>query len=466
MVPQIVQAASHADGGRAFISKLFTLGTVALVVTTAVGTVAAPLLVQLYASRFTPDQLALATAFAYWCIPQLLFYGLYALLGEILNARRVYGPFTWAPIANNIVSIAGFGAFIALFGGPVTEVADWTPTMIAVLAGTATFGIVAQAAVLMVFWVRSGLHLRPDFAWRGVGLRNIGRLAGWTFLMVVVGQIAGIVQSQVMSVVSGEAPAATVAANAWLLYMLPFSVFVLSIGTAYFTQLSEHAAAGRDEDVRADIARSIRLLGLFMVISTAVLAAAAVPASRIFTTTAGGAVDASWVLLAFLVGLIPQTVLFVIGRVFYSYNDTRTPFLFTLVQAGVVMITAVLALSLPTAFVTAGIALGQSLAVCVQLGLATWMLRRRLSRIGMRQWMPALAVFAAAAAPAGLVGWGVYVLSGAETGWMVENQLTGALGSALIGTVALVVYVGILGLLRVPELTTAWQTVRRLVARR
>ena len=208
VVPQIVQAASHADGGRAFISKLFTLGTVALVVTTAIGTIAAPLLVQLYASQFTPEQFALATAFAYWCIPQLLFYGLYALLGEILNARRVYGPFTWAPIANNIVSIAGFGAFIAIFGGPVTEVTDWTPTMIALLAGTATLGIVVQAVVLMVFWVRSGLHLRPDFAWRGVGLRNIGRLAGWTFLMVVVGQIAGIVQSQVMSVVSGEAPAA------------------------------------------------------------------------------------------------------------------------------------------------------------------------------------------------------------------------------------------------------------------
>ena len=133
VVPQIVQAAAHADGGRAFISKLFTLGTVALVVTTAIGTVAAPLLVQLYASQFTPSQFALATAFAYWCIPQLLFYGLYALLGEILNARRVYGPFTWAPIANNVISIAGFGAFIAIFGGPVTEAFDWTPTMIALL---------------------------------------------------------------------------------------------------------------------------------------------------------------------------------------------------------------------------------------------------------------------------------------------------------------------------------------------
>ena len=466
VVPQIVQAAAHADGGRAFISKLFTLGTVALVVTTAIGTVAAPLLVQLYASQFTPSQFALATAFAYWCIPQLLFYGLYALLGEILNARRVYGPFTWAPIANNVISIAGFGAFIVIFGGPVTEVSDWTPTMIALLAGTATLGIVVQAAVLMVFWVRAGLHLRPDFAWRGVGLRNIGRLAGWTFLMVIVGQIAGIVQSQIMSVVSGDAPAATVAANAWLLYMLPFSVFVLSIGTPYFTQLSEHAAAGRDEEVRTDIARSIRLLGLFMVISTAVLAAAAVPASRIFTTTPDYAMDASWVLLAFLVGLIPQTVLFIIGRVFYAYNDTRTPFFFTLVQASIVMITAVLALNLPTAFVTAGIALGQSFAVCVQLALATWFLRRRLSRIGIRRWMPSLALFAAAAVPAGLVGWGVYLLSGAETSWMLENQVTGALGSALIGIVALAVYVGILALLRVPELTTAWQTVRRIISRR
>ena len=65
---------------------------------------------------FPPDQQALATAFAYWCLPQILFYGLYALVGESLNARRVFGPFTWAPIVNNLVSIAGFLVFIVLFG--------------------------------------------------------------------------------------------------------------------------------------------------------------------------------------------------------------------------------------------------------------------------------------------------------------------------------------------------------------
>lgn len=467
VVPQIVQAAAHADGGKAFISKLFTLGSVALVVTTAAATLAAPWLVQLYANQFTADQLALATAFAYWCLPQLLFYGLYALLGEILNARRVYGPFTWAPIANNIISIAGFGVFIALFGGPVTAVADWTPGMIALLAGTATLGIVVQAGILMLFWVRAGLRLRPDFAWRGIGLRHIGRLAGWTFLMVLAGQIAGLVQSRVMSAVSGEGPAAMVMANSILLFMLPYSVFVFSIGTAYFTQMSEHAAAGRDAEVRTDIGASIRILSLFIVPSVAVLVAGAVPASRIFTENPADAVDAAWVLIALVVGLLPQTLLFVIGRTFYAYNDTRTPFFYTLLQASLVVISAYLALAvLPAEFVTAGVALGQSVAIGLQLVLAAWLLRRRLGSIAARTWMPGVALFVLAAIPAGVAGWFAFVLSGGVDGWMVAGPLLGGIGTALIGVVVFAVFAGILAVFRVPELATGTRVVKRLFARR
>lgn len=467
VVPQIVQAAAHPDGGKSFISKLFTLGSVALIVTTGLATAAAPWLVQLYANQFTADQLALATAFAYWCLPQLLFYGLYALLGEILNARRVYGPFTWAPIANNVISIVGFGIFIAVFGGPVTEVVDWTPTMIALLAGTATLGIVIQALILMLFWVRAGLRLRPDFAWRGIGLRHIARLAGWTSLMVLAGQIAGLVQSRVMSAVSGEGPAAMVMANAILLFMLPYSVFVFSIGTAYFTQMSEHAAAGRDDEVRGDIGRSIRILSFFIVPSVAVLVAGSVPASRIFTETAPDAVDAAWVLVALVVGLLPQTLLFVIGRTFYAYNDTRTPFLYTLVQAVLVIVSAQLALgSLPAGFVTAGVALGQSIAICIQLLLAAWLLRRRLGSIATRTWMPGVVIFIVAAVPAGIAGWFTYVLSGGLEGWMVAGPLLGGLGTAVIGAVAFLVYLGVLALFRVPELDTGWRIVQRLFTRR
>lgn len=465
VVPQIVQAASHSDGGTAFISKLFTLGTVALLVVTAVAMLCAPLLVQLYARNFPPDQLALATAFAYWCLPQILFYGLYALVGEALNARNIYGPFTWAPIVNNIVSIAGFLLFIVLFG-PAGDLVDWTPGRIALMGGTATAGIVVQALVLFLFWPRTGLHIRPDFRWRGVGLNRIGRLAGWTFLMVLIGQLAGIVQSQVLSNVPHGAPGIFAAQNAWLLYMIPYSLIVLSIGTPYFTRLSEHAAAGRHEEVRADFASSIRTVGVFIVFATFALAAASVPASRMFTNTSASAAAFAVVLVCYLVGLIPNAVQFTVQRTFYMYNDTRTPFFFTIVQAGLVALTAVLSGALlPIELLAAGLAVGQSFAAIVQLVLATWLLRRKIGPLGTRSWMFGLARFVAAAVPAAAAGWGVFLLTGGVDGWTTGNKLLGGVGAGLIGVVALVVYIAALALLRAPELGPATRQLRRLVGR-
>ncbi len=406
IVPQIVRASADPDQGRSFVSKLFTLGTVVLLATTAIAAVIAPWLVVLYSPEFTGEQIALATAFAYWCMPQILFYGLYALVGEALNARGIFGPFTWAPVVNNLVSILGFGVFLALFGGPVTAVDDWTPGMIALLGGTATLGIAVQAAVLLLYWRRTGLHVRPDFRWRGVGLGQMGRLAGWTFLMVLVGQLAGIVQSRILSGASGAGPSSAAIGNAWLLFMLPYSIIVLSIGTPYFTRLSTHAAAGRDDDVRDDILSSIRILGLFTVVATVALAAASVPASRIFTDSAAHAADAALVLLCYLVSLVPLAVLFVVQRTFYAYDDTRTPFFFTLLQAALAAIGAVVAGALlGPDVVGAGVALGQSLATVIQVVVATWLLERKIGRIGTAAWLRSLVRFAVAAVPAGLAGW-------------------------------------------------------------
>ena len=462
VVPQIVKAAAHDDGGRAFVSKLFTLGTVVLLGATALAMLAAPWLVALYAPAFPPEQQALATAFAYWCLPQILFYGMFALVGESLNARRVYGPYTWAPIVNNLVSIAGFLAFIWLFG-PAGSSTEWTPAMIAVLAGTATL------VILFAFWRKTGLHVRPDFGWRGVGLGQIGRLAGWTFLMVVAGQLAGLVQSQVMSRVPEGDPGVFVAQNAWLLFMLPYSIIVLSIGTPYFTQLSEHAAAGRDDEVRADVGRSIRTLGLFVVAATAALAAAAVPASRIFTDSPDEAVAAAGVLLCYLVSLIPLAVLFVVQRTFYAYDDTRTPFLFTILQCTLVVLTAVGALwafsagLLPAERLTAAVALGQSFSSVVQVIVATWLLHRRIGALRVASWMLSLGRFVVAAVPAGGAGWLTFQLLGGRDGWTVSDKLLGAVGAAIVGVVSIAAYVGCLALLRAPELSVATGMVRRML---
>ena len=464
IVPQIVRAAAHADGGRTFISKLFTLGTVVLLVTALVATLCAPLLVQLFAPTFTPEQKELATVLAYWCLPQIFFYGLYALVGEALNARKVYGPFTWAPIVNNVVSIIGFGLIGLFFGTELSLVSDWTPGMTAALGATATGGIIVQAVVLLLFWRRTGLHLRPDFRWRGVGLGHIGRLAGWTFAMVVVRTLAGVVQTRVVTESSGDGASAFAMANAWLVFMLPYSIIVMSIGTPYFTRLSEHAHEGRHDDVRKDLSASIRVTGLLITIAAAALIVAAVPATRVFVNAADEAVAAAPVLVAFLVGLIPLSILFVVQRAFYAYNDTRTPFAFTLIQCLLfVGLLFVAQATLPVEHLAAGVALGQSISTLVQVIIATLLLRRRMRPLGARSWLVSYARFVIAALPAAGAGWLVYQLMGGDQGWTTADKLLGAIGTAIICGVAFVVYLGVLTLLRAPELRPVLALMQRFV---
>ena len=179
LVPQIVRASLHDDGGTAYINKLVTLALGILAVTTLAASLLAPLITRFIGLGYSPEQMSLAIAFAYWCLPQIFFYGLYTVLGEVLNARKSFGPFTWVPVINNVIAIGGLLVFMALFGAdPLGHrlATEFTPSMIALLAGSATLGVVLQAVVLYYFWRRIGLRYRPDFKFRGVGLGTAGKI--------------------------------------------------------------------------------------------------------------------------------------------------------------------------------------------------------------------------------------------------------------------------------------------------
>lgn len=470
LVPSIVRSIVHADGGKAYVNKLLTLTLVVLLGATVAAVVLAPLLVHLYSFRLDAETRALAVAFAYWCLPQIFFYGMYTVLGEILNAHKLYGPFTWSPVVNNVVAMVGLAAFILVFGADpngTTLVTDWTPGMITLLAGSATVGVATQAVLLFFFWRQIGLRFRPDFAWRGIGMRATGKLAGWSFAMLALTTLAGVIQSNVALIATGNGPSTATLQNAWLIFMLPHSVITLSVATAYFTRLAEHVRENRTDELTTDVSAAIRQITLIIVIATAGLMVLSFPFASLFTAAFEDTAAMGFVLIAYLAGLVPFAVLFVFQRTFYAMGDTRTPFFFTLVQVAVYIALALTCSLLPLRYIGIGLAVSMSLSIIVQMITAGILLRKRIDGLDIAHIIRSLAIYSVAAVPAVILGAGlVWLLGGYSGGWALDSVLGALVTMALTAIVMSAVYVGALLLLRSPELQEALAPVTRRLRRR
>ena len=475
LVPQLVKARSHTDGGAGYINRLLTMAIVVFGSITVIATIAAPLLVSIYTSGWTPAHLALATAFAYWCLPQLFFYAIYSMLGEVLNARGHFGPFMWAPVLNNIVGLIGMGAYIVIFGlDPTgkTTVEQWTSSQVTLLAGSATAGVAAQAVILFFFWRRLGINYRPNFKWRGFGMAPAFKAGSWTLAMVLVTQIAGIFQSSVASSAvagRGHGQVASVAASAiaWLIFMLPHSVATVSLATVYFTRISVHVHEGRMQDVRTDLRDGLRIVGLISILSATALITLAYPISRVFVGEYSATVSLAQVLIAFMVGLLPFSIGFFMQKAFYSLEDTRTPFYVTVVQSSLFIVGALAIQQLvEPASRAAALAYLTSATVTVQAVIAFVVLRKRIGKFadGVVATFIRYAIAAVIAGVAGALT--LNAIGGTGIGhFAVRSVANAVIASGIVGVVILVVFVGALWAIRAPEFALLRETVKPMLSK-
>ncbi len=472
LVPQLVKARKGADGGKGYIDRFVTLAITVFFSVTLVFTIAAPLLVRLYTSGWSEDQLALATAFAYWCLPQLFFYGLYSVFGEVLNSRKAFGPFMWAPVLNNVVSLAGLGAFILIFAADPTgerAISEWGADRITLLAGSATLGVAAQALILLVSWRRIGLKLSLNFQWRGFGLGPALRAASWSLGMVLVTQIGGLVQTAVASTAAAErasSPAVAsvaAAAIAWLIFMLPHSVVTVSIATAYFTRMAEHNQAGRIEDFKRDLTTGLRVIALVSVFSTATLIVLSYPIARVFVGEYPATAALGNVIAAFMLGLLPFSFVYMIQRAFFALEDTKTPFIFTSVQIAIHIAGSVtMGFVMPKQYLVVSIALVTAFSITIQGLVGYSMLKRRIGGLGGLGVGPAVGKFLLAVIPAAASGVGImFALGGIGAGaFPVDKVLTAVASSAAVGLAMGLVYAAFLWLLKAGELREVFAGLR------
>ncbi|GAA1828632.1 murein biosynthesis integral membrane protein MurJ [Microlunatus capsulatus] len=469
LVPQIVRAIrGDADGGEAYTHRIMTAGLLALAAITVVLTLAVPAVIWLYSADSwrapgVSAQYESMVALGYYCMPQIFFYGVHVLAGQVLNARDRFGPMMWAPIANNVVSIAVLGLFVVVFGRGDTGAPFSTGEELLLGLGS-TLGIAVQAAVLVPFLRRAGYRFRPRFDFRGVGLGKTLRLAKWTLGFVVVTQLALVVVSRLATgaTAGGAGGGITAYYNAYAVWILPHSLVTVSLATAMLPAASRMAAAADLEGVAAETVRAIRLALTVLLPAAVAFGVLGVPLARLAFGFGRGSADASavgWALMALALGLVPFTVQYLCLRAYYALEDTRTPFFLQIVISGanVVLGLAAVAVVDSPALVAAALGLAYSLSYLLGVLLSLSRLRRRLPDLDtfglVRHCVRLLAAVAPAAVVAVLLTWWL--------GRGVDSQLGRALVLAVAGVVAVVLFLVAARLLGIAELTAVLATLRR-----
>ena len=395
-IPQLVRRMKDdADGGRAYADRLLTIAFLSLLLLSVATVLLAPWIVDLYSTaQYGSGQRELATAFARLCLPQIFFYGAYALLSQVLNSRGKFGAPMFAPIIANIISIATFVTFIVIAGTTAAADGQLSSDQVLLLGLGTTIGVALQALVLVPVLWKAGYVWRPRFDWRGHGLGKAGTLAIWTLGLVVVNQAGYVVITRLATLANVSATdAGTVAAGlttyqkANLIFMLPQSVITISIVTAMLPSLSRIAHSGQMEQVGRDITSTMRLVASFIVPIGVILMVIG-PGIAVLLFGYGAATPAQAALMGSIVsvfrgGLLPFSLWYVVLRGFYALEDTRTPF-----WISVAFNVATLVVAIPLFYSTTGgvqiamLALGYVVGFWVAFVLAWFLLARKLRKRG------------------------------------------------------------------------------------
>lgn len=449
----------------AFLSLIVAVMVVA-------GVLASPLLVDLLAPGFEGEVRELTIDLVRILFPGAGLLVMSAWCLGILNSHRKFFLSYVAPVLWNLAMIAtliALGTRLANF--PLTKALGW---------GT-VLGSALQFGVQVPFVIRYAPKMRFAFDAMLEPVREVGR----NFLPVVAGrgvvQVSAFIDEIIVSFLG--APTVAILTFAHIIYMLPISLFGMSVAASELPQMSS-VIGDRDEvhrRLRERLEAGLRQISFFVIPSAvAFVAIGDILVAGVFQTGEFDRADTifTWYLLAtFALGLLPITLARLYSSTFYAIRDTKTPLKIAMVRVAVAATIAWL-LAVPfrepfVAFLSGAVGLpliqidpsipatlsmgviGVGLGTVVGGWLEMFLLRRSLaSRIGALGAAPMLEVKLLVSALAGAAGaWWI----GRPLAPLVRDLLSSRFGIDLIAVAAVVaalfgmLYLGSTLILGIPE---------------
>ena len=338
-----------------------TSGTLAgiLFAITAVGVLAAPVLIMVFAPGFidNPHKLNLAGDLLKITFPYLFFISLTALAGSILNSFGKFAVPAFTPVFLNL-SLIGSAVWLSPhLDEPVTA-----------LAWGVFIGGVVQLLFQIPFLIKIGQLPKPRWDWQNSGVKKIIKLMIPAMFGVSVAQINLLLDTVLASfLVTGSI--------SWLYYSdrlveFPLGVFGIALSTVILPSLSKKHAS----DSKAEFSHTIdwALRWVFIIATPAAIGLAWLAEPLLVTLFQYGefspqdAHKASLSLIAYSLGLLPFIFIKVLAPGYFARQDTKTP-----VKIGIIaMVTnMVLNIILMIHYAHVGLALATSISAILNAGL-------------------------------------------------------------------------------------------------
>ncbi|MBI1943580.1 MAG: murein biosynthesis integral membrane protein MurJ [Betaproteobacteria bacterium] len=378
---------------RTLVDCVSTLLFVALLVTAALGVIAAPLVIWLSAPGFAADahKFDLTVALLRITFPYIIFISLVALAAGILNTWSRFAVPAFTPVLLNVSFIVAAVFFAERFDPPVLALA-W-----AVFAGG-----VLQLALQLPFLARIGMLPRWRLNLKHAGVARVLKLMAPAVFGVSVSQVSLLINTIFASfLVTGSV--------SWLYYAdrlmeFPAGVLGAALGTILLPSLSKFHAGGAPEEYSRLLDWGLRVTLLLALPAAAALAVLALPLIATLFHYGRFSAEDAWMtrqaLVAYSLGLVGMILVKILAPGFYARQNVVTP-----LKIGLATLAATQAMNL--AFIGplkhAGLALAIGLGACLNAYLLLLFLRKQQIYSPLPGWTAfalkiALAVGAMAAA--------------------------------------------------------------------
>jgi len=461
------------DNGKVFTDRLLTLVVTMLIAIVAIALSCTALIVHMYATNsWTGQDFHIAIVFALWCIPQILFYGIYTLESQILNARQVFKLPMFAPIANNLVVIISAIIFIALTHlTPTTQ--SVTSGQLTLLGAGTTFGVIVQAGILFPALRKSGYSFSLRFDFRNSGLGKLGDLAIWTIGFVFVNQISFLIIAKLTTyanVVAEQNAQVAVGFTSYqkgqLMMMLPHSIITVSIITALLPRLSDHSHSENLSAFGQELGIALRNVITYLIPCAAVLFFMGNQIGVILYGHGAASHDqgaaVGYIASMFAIGLPAFSIFYVLLRTYYAQENTKTPFMFNLGFNALHMgIGLTLFFTVSDKYKVPSLAVAYSIAYIVICWITWHRVTRRLPAVPVKQLVQLLTKVLVAVTVSGLLAWSL------ATHLFASKSTPDALKQIALFTVILAIgYVTLAKIMRITEVTSLVSQVTQRISSR